>query len=223
MNGSPFEIRNATRVKPVGLCIYCGKTEGLTEEHVVPFALGGNLILPNASCTKCNNITSAFELRVLRGFMGDARVAGEFPTRHPKDRPTTIQIGIKRKGRFEPVSIPASEALGVIQLPKFERAAFLAGKPPVKGINIIGVETIGFGKSPKEVASALRVKALQTTAEIDAFAFVRMLAKIGYSFAVANIGPYPLNEVPLLPLIRGTADDGGTLGGFSRLSTEYRR
>ena len=149
MNGSPFEIRNATRVKPVGLCIYCGKTEGLTEEHVVPFALGGNLILPNASCTKCNNITSAFELRVLRGFMGDARVAGEFPTRHPKDRPTTIQIGIKRKGGFEPVSIPASEALGVIQLPKFQRAAFLAGKPPVKGINIIGVETIGFGNRLK--------------------------------------------------------------------------
>lgn len=41
--------------------------------------------------------------------------------------------------------------------------------------------------------------------------------RIGYSFAVANQGPYPLNQVPVLPLILGTADDGSTWVG----STEY--
>jgi 5-methylcytosine-specific restriction endonuclease McrA len=68
------EIRNATRVKPARVCIYCGRTDGLTEEHVVPFALGGNLIIPDASCPSCRDMTSAFETKVLRGFMHDARI-----------------------------------------------------------------------------------------------------------------------------------------------------
>src|SRR6266478_5809071 len=108
MNGSlPEEIENTTRAPSAGLCIYCGRTEELTDEHVVPFALGGNLILPDASCSECNKITSAFEQRVLRGFMQHARVAGHFPTRRPKERPTTIPIEIKQDGQFKTVRLPS--------------------------------------------------------------------------------------------------------------------
>jgi hypothetical protein len=219
MNGTTSsEIRNETRAKPVGRCIYCDGTEKLTDEHVVPYGLGGRLILPEASCAKCTKITTSFERRVLRGFMHDARTAGRFPTYHPRKRPATVPIDIKKEGRFETVQLPSSESLGIVQLPNFERAAFLAGQIPVSGINVSGVQTIGFGKSPEEVASALVVKTLQVIIKVDVSAFVRMLAKIGYSFAVANLGPYPLAEVPVLPLIHGTADDGGTWVG----SADYR-
>ena len=43
----------------VGRCIYCGATEPplgarrFTDEHIIPLALGGNLILQEASCTDC--------------------------------------------------------------------------------------------------------------------------------------------------------------------------
>jgi hypothetical protein len=70
-----------------------------------------------------------------------------------------------------------------------------------------------FGKSPDKVASNLGTKTIQNTVNIDVAAFVRMLAKIGYSFAVAVQGPYPLSEVPVLPLILGTVLDGSAWVG----------
>jgi hypothetical protein len=152
--------------------------------------------------------------------MHDARIAGRFPTRRPKERSATIPIEIKQKGHFNSVQLASSNALGMLVLPKLERAAFLAGKPAMLGVNVIGTQMIAFGKTPNEVAAALKAEALQSTANIDVTAFVRMLAKIGYSFAVANIGPYPLSEVPVLPLIHGKTDDGGTWVGSADFRLE---
>jgi hypothetical protein len=70
-----------------------------------------------------------------------------------------------------------------------------------------------FGRPPDEVASDLGANTIQTTVNMDVAAFVRLLATIGYSFAVAAQGPYPLNEVPILPLILGSVLDGSTWVG----------
>lgn len=209
------EIRQQTRVAAAGVCIYCGRTTDLTEEHVVPFALGGNLIVPDASCPDCADITSAVETRVLRGFMHDARIAGKFPTRHPKKRPTTVSIRAKKEFDidFHEAQLPAPEAIGILFLPKLEPAAFLAGKPPVTGVHISGIQVIAFGKSPQAIAKSLDVKTLQVTANIQAHDFARMLAKIGYSYALASNGLYPRDEVPVLPLILGKSDDDSTWVG----------
>jgi hypothetical protein len=59
----------ASFYKPVGRCIYCGETaysendlnRKLGEEHIIPLSLGGTLILPEASCQKCEAITSRIE------------------------------------------------------------------------------------------------------------------------------------------------------------------
>ena len=142
------EIRTTTRADPVGVCIYCGRTEDLSDEHIIPLALGGRLVLPEASCSICAALTSAFEGSVCRGFMLDARTAGRFPTRRPKERPTTSTLEIKRGNDFESIELPSAESPGFLQLPKLKAAAFLNGKPPVKGVEIVGVEMMGFGKRP---------------------------------------------------------------------------
>src|SRR5579864_6376972 len=50
------------RYPPVGHCIYCGSFEGkLSSEHIIPFALSGNLILPRASCRACADKTKKIE------------------------------------------------------------------------------------------------------------------------------------------------------------------
>lgn len=208
-----LEIRNATRLSPVGFCIYCGSTSNLSDEHVVPFGLGGNAILPKASCRRCSDITSAFEGKVLRGFMLEARTAGGFPTRRPKERLPTLPLGVKRGDGFESIALPSLESPGFLHLPRLQAAAFLTGHAPANGISICGSETFVFGKPPDKVASDLGVKAIQTTVNMDVPAFVRMLAKIGYSFAVAAQGPYPLKEVPVLPLILGSVLDASTWVG----------
>jgi hypothetical protein len=194
-----LEIRTATRVSPVGSCIYCGSRENLSDEHVVPFGLGGNAILPAASCSVCSAITSSFEGKVLRGFMRDARTAGRFPTRRPKERPPTLPLTVKRGDRLESIALPSAESPGFLHLPRLQAAAFLTGRPPVNGINICGSETLAFGKPPDKVASDLGTKTIQTTVNIDVPAFVRLLAKIGYSFAVAAQGPYPRKKCPFCP------------------------
>jgi hypothetical protein len=212
------EIHTTFRSNPVGSCIYCGRTDQLTEEHAVAFALGGGLILPEASCGPCAAITSAFERKVLRGFMRDARTAGRFPTRRPKERPATIPIKVKRGDRLESVELPSNESPGFLHLPKLDKAAFLDGRPPATGVSIVGTETLYFGKRPEDVAAVLGTNTLEMTANIDVPAFARMLAKRGYSYAVAALGPYPRSEVPVLPLILGSADDASTWLG----SAEYR-
>jgi hypothetical protein len=94
------------------------------------------------------------------------------------------------------------------------------------GVNVVGYETIGFGtKKPQDVASTLGTTAIRTSRNWEITEFVRMLAKIGYGYAVAEGGPIPLDEVLVLPLILGTADDGGTWVGSAeyRLSVEDKR
>ena len=51
------------------LCIYCKKiTQNFSDEHVIPKALGGNLVLKNAVCHNCNNAFSKeFETDVFKG------------------------------------------------------------------------------------------------------------------------------------------------------------
>jgi hypothetical protein len=213
-----LEIRTTTRVNPVGFCIYCGSKEDLAGEHIVPFGLGGNAILPEASCPRCSAITSAFEGKVLGGFMLEARTAGKFPTRRPKKRPTTLPLTVERGDGLESIDLPSSESPGFLQLPRLEATAFLSGRAPVNGVTICGSEILVFGTAPDKVASELGTKTIQTTANMDVIAFVRMLAKIGYSFAVAAQGPYPLNEVPVLPLILGSALDGSTWVGSAEYS-----
>jgi hypothetical protein len=49
---------------PVGRCIYCGSDggpDGLREEHIIPYSLGGNAVLEEASCSRCEAITSYLE------------------------------------------------------------------------------------------------------------------------------------------------------------------
>jgi hypothetical protein len=213
-----LEVRTKVYGDPVGRCIYCGESDGLTDEHVVPLGLSGNFVLPKASCKRCNSITSAFERKVLRGFMHEARTAGQFPTRRPKQRPRTLPLKVKRGDSLESIALPSDESPGFLHLPKLDRAAFLTGRAPVYGVTVVGVEILYFGKRPDDVATTLGADTIEATVNVDVAAFVRMLAKIGYAFAVAARGPYPLNEVPILPLILGSADDGGTWVG----SADYR-
>lgn len=73
--------------KALGVCIYCGGTSDLTDEHVVPFGLAKNsLILPKASCKACAALTSLVEMGFLREGLGILREKFGSPTRRGKRR-----------------------------------------------------------------------------------------------------------------------------------------
>ncbi|WP_080744877.1 HNH endonuclease [Cupriavidus necator] len=74
-----------SRYLPPGRCIYCDAPENLTREHIIPAGLGGNWVLPEASCRRCAAKTSAAELHVMRVMLGDFRAtAGVGSSRRKK-------------------------------------------------------------------------------------------------------------------------------------------
>jgi len=98
------DIWNMLRVggifPPIGRCIYCNSqfyaenepSRGLATEHIIPEGLGGNILLPKASCKKCEAATCSFEGSLQRGVLGHLRVHLNSPTKRPKDRPTELPV-----------------------------------------------------------------------------------------------------------------------------------
>lgn len=188
MSSGYREVHGTVHLEPVGSCIYCGANEGLSDEHIVPFALGGRLVLPQSSCSSCAKITSEFEQKVLRGFMLEARTTGGFPTRRPKKRPRSLPLEIGRDGVFQTVELTPNSHPGLLLLPLFAPPGVLVGRETGTGVVITGMETLGFGKHPSQVAQETKATTIRSTASLDVTSFARLLAKIGYGYAVAKDG-----------------------------------
>lgn len=209
------EVRSTHRFDPVGECIYCGSREGLTDEHIVPLALNGNMILPKSSCGNCSMMTSEFERHVLRGFMQDARLAGGFKSRRPKRQPTHIRVRLTdQDDNVTEVDVPRLEAPGFLALPTFTQPSFLTGEPPVSGINIRGFQLVVMG-SQTDLHQFVKEKGasgvqMQSTPEVGALG--QMLAKIAYSYTVAVTGVIGRDSSPLPDLMRDRTNIGRWVG-----------
>jgi hypothetical protein len=217
---SVAEVRTETALGDAGRCIYCGATENLSDEHVIPFALGGNLYVSNASCPECRDLTSRFERRVLRGFMYRARVAGNFPTRRPRERPNEVGVTLLDDESPRAFPLPRQSAPGVLQLPIFEPPRFLHGQSNLHGIGVCGLEAIHFGPNVEEVVRSHGATGFRQSDAIEWEDFTRMLAKIGYCFTVGVFGLVPLEQVLVLPFIRGEMRDAGTWVGSVQYEME---
>jgi hypothetical protein len=115
---------------PVGRCIYCGSTDSLSDEHIIPFALGGDLILPEASCSCCRKITGQFEQTCCRLIMGPTRIRMKIQTRRPKERPDRLNFHVMRNdGTFDLVSEPIKDHPTELMLSAFSKARILLGLP----------------------------------------------------------------------------------------------
>ncbi|HEY5801375.1 MAG TPA: HNH endonuclease [Burkholderiaceae bacterium] len=116
-----------TKYTAKNYCIYCGITNvRLTDEHIVPLALGGQHILLQASCDACADITKKFEQDVARDLWGDARAAYGAPTRRKKERKKT-QILHDPDGTAGPLEIPIWEYPGVFVFYTMSKAGLLNG------------------------------------------------------------------------------------------------
>ncbi len=118
-----------TRIASRGSCIYCGATAvKLADEHAVPLSLGGQHILEGASCRRCADITSKFELDVARELWGDARISYDAPSRRKKQRKTHIVLrdpaNLDRK-----VKVPYRDYPAPMEIYKMAQAGLLQGFP----------------------------------------------------------------------------------------------
>ncbi len=198
----------------VGRCIYCGTSAKLSDEHVIPRGLGGNLVLARASCPRCAEITSRFERNILRSPQVLAlRAAFGLPTYHPKNRPDTFRLTVTRNGEDEVLEVPTHQTLLGFPSPNFPPPGFLSGAS-VRGISVtgIGLELVG-GLSPKALSQMHKAEGLAVEVKFSSVAFAQLLAKISYGSAVAMLGLDSMEEVFVLPSILAQRDDIGTWVG----------
>jgi len=167
---------------PIGACIYCGSQNQLSDEHIIPLGLYGKTLLRQASCKACAKITGAFEGVVLRTILGDVRMRNNFPTRHRKERPMFRYIGTSSGGK----RVSTSEFPAPYVVYQFSKAGILLGAPAGLVIEhkvpvIIPDESHDEFQKRHAWDGIIKFK-------FQPNEFRRMLLKIGYCYAVAQLG-----------------------------------
>jgi hypothetical protein len=215
-------------------CIYCRRdvTEcELTEEHIIPFSLGGNLILPFGSCKDCAGETHAIEGHCSGQMFRALRVHHEVPTRRPKKRPKHLTVLDGKTPHSAPVrQVPVTDAPGVVCFPQFESPGFLRRNPAKAGISIEGYNWYGTTADAAQRQQSLEdsgfAGALAYT-EFNSTTFARVLAKIAHAFVAASVGldgfipllvPVILGKDPNISSYVGNAPDKQILPAPSKSS-----
>jgi hypothetical protein len=178
-----------------GRCIYCfeGKDEALSDEHAIPFSLGGNSVIENASCEKCKLAIEPVDRHIARTVFGQHRVHAGIQTRRPKERPTKLPADFLRQGKTFSAELPIAEHPYSVTLPVWGSAGFFKGAR--KSSAFPGVSVHGYHWTPPGIRETLqRIDAdgsptpisLPKDFRLDLFG--RAIAKIAYCNALMRYG-----------------------------------
>lgn len=197
----------------IGRCVYCGATESLTDEHIVPRGLKGPWQLLKGSCQACNKITSAFEKHVLREQFILPRAALNLPTYHPKKRPQEFSFEVEKNGHKETINLPVKDCPPLFIMLDLEKPRYIADYDYEKGVKVKGCSL--HGPDMPKVKNKLGIDSISVTTNFSGGCFERMLAKIAYGMIVLQYGADALEECYVLPCILGQKDDAGYWVGNS--------
>jgi hypothetical protein len=198
------------RYPPVRACIYCDaeshtpeRNSPLGEEHIIPLCLCGKMILEEASCRKCERETGRTEQLALQGVYRVLREKLGYPHRHKETPRNKFPIFIPTPGGGKDTRVD-------ILLSDYPHAHFFL-TPPAPGL-LIGVPlNFNYGLEPRWFRAQATFKIGETpenlkkygvdsafsNPSLDLMSFCKMLAKIGHSYAIAELG---VNK--FIPLLR---------------------
>lgn len=194
----------------IGRCIYCrAATPPLGREHMIAAGLNGPWTLQEASCRRCADITLAFEGHVLGPVLRAARAGLKMHMTKP--RPTTLPLVIdKGSGAWTSVDVPVGRYPAVAMFLEYPPPAYLDGRAYSSGVSVCGQRTVQVAGPPaEEVARELGAKRVQWTTSFLGQSFERLIAKIAYTFLVADVGLDGIEAAYVLPAILGEVDDIG--------------
>jgi hypothetical protein len=192
--------------KAIGKCIYCGSIEGLTDEHIVPYSLGGPWQLLSASCKECTKITSKIERDVVKELFSLIRTKINLPTYHPKNRPTSFAFSVKINNKEEIVNFPANDCPALFMMPTFKKPGYILKEGARKGISFTGISLHGNGLQEFQKQKNIETLSLSVTFGVS---FARLLAKIAYGMVIQELGLDKIKETYVIPCILGKKDDAG--------------
>lgn len=184
----------------IGKCIYCGSRENLSKEHIIPYGLGGNLVLSKASCRNCAKITSRFEMDVLRKQFITLRSARKLPTRRMLPKEFDVEALVKSKSQTETTQI-SPEYLPIF-FPLYDPPAFFDNRPVVEGVAIRGIHH-AFNRNLTEHLKGREIDEITHSTAYVGGSFERLLAKAAYGHAVYRHGVDTIKEKLIVPVILG--------------------
>lgn len=168
-------------------CIYCGSTEQLSNEHVIPYAWGGNLQIFNGSCEVCRQITSQFENFALNdGAMAQVRKERGIQSRSGHAGVgKEVTVTLLRDGLKQIENFPVAEVPLILGFPWFGKPRKLEDDSHLSnGLKLEGWVTTSYGKDVQEFLSAQGATEMQLEESVKRpVDFARMLAKIAYGYA----------------------------------------
>jgi hypothetical protein len=208
---APIEITTRPKWYPrVGHCIYCGDgSKKLSDEHIIPFGLAGNsLVLRKASCSVCAGATKKAETACLRHMWWPFRFRIGVPSRGKEIPQSFLVRRIKatknQAGEFD-FEFTTTEEVAPNEFPlaycslRLPPPAVLVDRDVTAQVNYEAWARV----SPEEFKKhAPNDKDGIAIALVEPDAFVRMLAKIAHSYAVAELGEAAFSPV-LCDFIRG--------------------
>jgi hypothetical protein len=175
-------VSQLKQYQPVNRCIYCGKTDRkLTNEHIVPYAVGGQTVLPKASCLDCSKVTSKVEQFVARQMWGEFRLLAGLPSRNKK-RQSEIAYSIRSRGSsyWQKRLLAAGNHPAWLHFPRLPEPQLFTG---------LAFTTFNTWSAVFNQEALIRWKGKRVlTGAIDLQVFCRFLIKIAHSYACAEAG-----------------------------------
>lgn len=128
---------------------------------------------------------------------------GKNRSRHKKhDKPSTVPVKFINGEMRLDGEMPIEGGIHTIHLPIFTTPLALGGKTKddkSDGIEVAGIDTLHIGDTIATVQKH-RATGVEIQTKLDIRTFIRMLAKIAYSYYIAEKGVFPLEESPVLPI-----------------------
>jgi hypothetical protein len=200
------DMRRA-RHAPLGRCMYCLATGGpgivLTEEHLVPRALGGRQTLRDAVCEPCRRLTGRLEQLTLDREFAVPRTLLALKRRRARAKGPGRLPPVALEGAADTlVTLPVDAFPRTFALPAFERAGLLADvDAPRRGRAIDFVAcTLALGPVARHTVAA-------PPPLPDPVAYACAIAKWAYTLAVAELGLACCDTQPMRDLMLGRRAD----------------
>ena len=178
----------ASFIKGFGRCIYCGDiNKPRTREHIIPYSLGGNWVIQDASCDDCANVTKLVEQRCSRGIYRPVRAHLGLPTRRKKEFPKKLPLTFLLRDSEIKVDLPIKEhphyflTFDIVKPP-----LFLTGE--TSDIFYVRAVAIGYQADYSQRASSLPVQTIAHDAAVDYLGVCSLIAKIAHAFAIVECG-----------------------------------
>jgi len=198
-----------------GLCVYCRRdlsalsAEEVRDEHIIPRALNGSLVIKGGACSTCTHISDkSYQQAALdTDLLVARRLLEQKPSvkREPQPGRDLRPVAVERlampvagsRGQQGDGAVPRRFSLVV-----FEQAGMLVGVDRTGDLKRMELQLFDFGGHPNDPGKPIRPQA-----PILDGPFALMLAKIAYCYAMAEFGERHFDAGSIRDLLFGRRRD----------------